>query len=257
LLARRGARVILEVQSELASLLRCLRDVSQVCARGEPLPAVDCQSPLLSLPLAFDTTLETIPAEVPYIAAPAAKIAQWRRELGPSDVPLVGLKWRSNETTGLAKSIPLDLLWPLLETRGMRFVALEKDLLQSDAQRLREGPGLSVLPRPLHDFSDTAAVVSLLDLVISVDTSVGHLAGAMAKPVWLPLPFAADFRWLRDRRDSPWYPSARLFRQSRAGDWASIVSELGERLREHVKARPPQEGEPHNGALQTAAPSAT
>lgn len=258
LLARRGAHVILEVQPELASLLRCLEGVHRVCARGaEPLPPVDCQTPLLSLPLAFGTMLETVPAEVPYVAPSAAKVAQWRRELGPSDVPEIGLKWRSNETTGLPKSIPLELLRPLLQIRGIRFVALERDLLQSDAKLLRELPGLTVLPGRLHDFSDTAALVSLLDLVISVDTSVGHLAGAMAKPVWLPLPFAADFRWLRDRRDSPWYPSAWLFRQSRAGDWASIVCELGERLREYVKARPQQVSEPHNDALETAAPSAT
>jgi len=236
LVAQRGARVVLEVQPELVSLLKCLRDVSQVCARGEPLPAIDCQAPLLSLPLAFGTTLETIPAEVPYIAPSADKVAQWRRELGPSDMPVVGLKWRSNETTGLAKSIPLELLSPLLEIRGIRFVALEKDLLQSDAQQLRERRGLTVLADRLHDFSDTAAIMSLLDVVISVDTSVAHLAGAMAKPLWLPLQFAADFRWLRGRNDSPWYPSGRLFRQARPRDWTGVVREIAEQLQNYVKA---------------------
>jgi len=151
-------------------------------------------------------------------------------------MPVVGLKWRSNETTGLAKSIPLELLSPLLAIRGIRFVALEKDLLPSDAQQLSERRGLTVLADRLHDFSDTAAIMSLLDVVISVDTSVAHLAGAMAKPLWLPLQFAADFRWLRDRNDSPWYPSGRLFRQARPRDWTGVVREIAEHLQNYVKA---------------------
>jgi ADP-heptose:LPS heptosyltransferase len=192
--------------------------------------------------------LDTIPAETPYVFSTPGKIAQWRLALGPSDVPMVGLKWRTNETTGSAKSIPLEVLRPLLQTPGVRFVALEKNLFEDDARSLRNVPGLTVLAGRLRDFADTAAVVSLLDLVISVDTSVGHLAGAMGKPVWLALQFAADFRWLRARSDSPWYPSARLFRQPRIGYWTNVVTEVGDALRQHVQ-RPG--GAPATGAANT------
>ncbi len=117
---------------------------------------------------------------------------------------------------------------------------------------LKEFAGVTVLAGRLHDFSDTAAVTSLLDLVISVDTSVAHLAGALAKPLWLPLQFAADFRWLLDRRDSPWYPSARLFRQRRAGDWTYVLSEIRDGLKEYLKLRPETESRADEGALQVA-----
>jgi tetratricopeptide (TPR) repeat protein len=228
--ARQGARVVLEVQPELKSLLLSLPDVSTVCARGETLPPVDLQTPLLSLPYALKTTLETVPAEVPYLFPATEKIAQWRAQIEAGGGPTIGIKWRANETTGSSKSIPLELLRPLLKMPGLRCVALERDVLDGDADILREHDGVFAPGNCLRDFSDTAAIVSMLDLVISVDTSVAHLTGALGKPLWLPLQFAADFRWLCGRADSPWYPSARLFRQPAIGDWPGVVAELARDL---------------------------
>jgi tetratricopeptide (TPR) repeat protein len=247
LVARQGARVVLEVQPELASLLTSLPGVSAVCARGEMLPPVDCQTPLMSLPYALRTTLETVPAEVPYLFPSREKLAQWRPAIEAGDGPAVGIKWRANETTGSSKSIPLELLRPLLRIPGLRCVALERDVLESDTRILRELPDVFVPGDRLRDFSDTAAIASMLDLVISVDTSVAHLTGALGLPLWLPLQFAADFRWLCDRADSPWYPSARLFRQSTIGDWASVVAQLIEELQ-----RLAQQGV-HNSSARIAA----
>jgi len=235
LLADRGARVVLEVQPELKSLLASLRGVASICARGEALPALDWQTPLLSLPYAMGTTLESIPAENPYLSASPEKLAEWRPLLDRRRQPKIGIKWRANETTGSRKSIPLELLRPLMATPGITCVALERDVLEGDARLLREVGDLAVPGPRLRDFSDTAAVVSMLDLVISVDTSVAHLAGALGKPLWLPLQFGADFRWLYDRADSPWYPSARLFRQRRTGDWPAVVADLARELTSLVR----------------------
>jgi hypothetical protein len=230
----------MEVQPELASLLASLRGISVVCARGEPLPPVDCQTPLLSLPFALGTTLETVPASVPYLFPTREKIAQWRAAIEAGGLPMIGVKWRANEATGSNKSIPLELLRPVLGMLGLRFVALEKDVLESDARVLSELGDMVVPGNRLRDFADTAAIIAMLDLVISVDTSVAHLAGALGKPLWLPLQFAADFRWLRDRADSPWYPSARLLRQPSIGDWPSVVAQLAAELR-HL-AQPGRDG---------------
>jgi tetratricopeptide (TPR) repeat protein len=237
--ARQGARVVLEVQPELKTLLASLPGIAAVHARGEPLPPVDWQTPLLSLPYALGTTLETIPAEVPYLSPAREKLAQWRAAIEASGSPIIGIKWRANETTGSKKSIPLELIRPLLLMPGVRFVALEREVLDSDARVLRELDHVLVPGDRLRDFSDTAAIVSMLDLVISVDTSVAHLAGALGKPLWLPLQFAADFRWLHGRADSPWYPSARLFRQSSIENWAGVVAELMQGLRRMAQQNGP------------------
>ena len=230
IVARQGARVIVEVQPELKSLLATMPAVSAICARGEMLPPFDWQTPLLSLPYALGTKLETIPAETPYLFAATEKLAQWRPMVEAAGKPTIGLKWRANETTGSRKSIPLELLRPLMTMPGIRCVALERDVLERDARLLRELGDVAVPGAQLRDFADTAAIVSMLDLVISVDTSVAHLAGALGRPLWLPLQFGADFRWLRDRSDSPWYPSARLFRQRSPGDWPCVVADLTREL---------------------------
>jgi tetratricopeptide (TPR) repeat protein len=230
LLARQGVRVVLEVQPELKSLLMSLEGVSAVCARGEALPPFDWQTPLMSLPYAMGTTLQTVPAQTPYVSATPVKLLEWRAFLGEGHSPKIGIKWRANETTGSKKSIPLGLLRSLMATPHTQWVALERDLLEEDMSLLRELGGLAVPGQRLRDFADTAAVVSMLDLVISVDTSVAHLTGALGKALWLPLQFGADFRWLHDRADSPWYPSARLFRQSSQGEWPGVVAELEREL---------------------------
>lgn len=227
LLAARGASIVLEVQRELVRLLSRLEGVAAVIARGQPLPNFDFHSPLLSLPLAFATELETIPAKIPYIAAADDMVAAWRARL-PQGRPLIGLVWageRSHDNDH-NRSMRLESLAPLLGLPGLTFVSLQREVRDADVAFLRDHAELCRIGEEFADFGDTAAVVASLDAVISVDTAVAHLAGAMGKPLYLLLPFAADFRWLRERRDSPWYPSAQLFRQSEFGDWASAVAAL-------------------------------
>ena len=235
LVARQGARVVLEVQPELKSLLVSLPGMPTVCARGQRLPPIDWQTPILSLPYALRTTLATIPAEVPYLFPAREKLAEWRPLIPEGQGPAIGFKWRANETTGSNKSIPLELFRRLMTIPGARSVALERDVVDGDARLLRELGHVTVPGARLRDFSDTAAVVAMLDLVISVDTSVAHLAGALGKPLWLALQFGADFRWLVDRADCPWYPTARLFRQTSPRDWPGVTAELARELAAFVE----------------------
>jgi hypothetical protein len=229
LVARRGARVLLAVHRELKALLSNLADA--VFAEGEPLPPFDLRCPLLSLPLAFGTTLATIPDNVPYVHADAEQVARWQTRLGPSGSLRVGLAWSGNPAhkNDYRRSLAFDCLAPVLALPDVQFVSLQKKVRPADAERLRRSP-LIDLAAELNDFADTAAVVASLDLVIAVDTAVAHLAGAMGKPTWVLLPFSPDWRWLLDRDNSPWYPTARLFRQPRIGDWASVIARVAEEL---------------------------
>ncbi len=239
LLGARGARVVLEVQAQLVRLLSGMTGVTSVIARRQPLPRIDYHSPLLSLPLAFGTELTTIPADVPYIAPPADTIAGWQKRL-PQRRPLIGLAWSGERAhdNDVNRSIPLAMLRPLLDTADVQFVSLVHDVREDDAPFLKEHPKVLQIGQDFSDFADTAAVLTQLDAVISVDTAVAHLAGAMGKPVLLLLPFAADFRWLRERSDSPWYPTARLFRQQQFGEWAGTIEALRQALR-HATFMPP------------------
>ena len=233
LVARRGATVTLEVQTPLAPLLRHMEGVSRLTAPGDPPPEFDFHCPLMSLPFAFKTAMASIPAEVPYLAPPREKIDRWGGRLESGAVPRIGIAWSGRPRQGEFRNrpIPLRLLASILETPGLRFIALQKELQEGDAALLQSHPSVVNLGPDLEDFADTAAIVSLLDLVISIDTSVAHLAGALGKPVWILLQYAADWRWLLDRNDSPWYPSARLFRQPRVGDWESVIPRMHEALR--------------------------
>lgn len=231
LLAKRDARVILEVQPPLKSLLSQIGGGVQVIGRGEDIPRFDLHCPLLSLPLACRTELGTIPADIPYLAAPADRIEQWKARL-PQGKQRVGLVWSGNAThkDDHNRSIALSRLAPLFDTPDIAFVSLQKELRDSDAATLAADLRITDLGSHFEDFSDTAAVIAQLDLVIAVDTSVAHLAGALGKPVWILLPFCPDWRWLLDRADSPWYPTARLFRQPRINDWDSVVAEVTREL---------------------------
>jgi tetratricopeptide (TPR) repeat protein len=231
LLAGRGANVILEVQPELARLLAPLPGAAAVIARGNPLPRFDCHCPLLSLPLAFATELATIPAPIPYVAPADQDVALWRERL-PRRRPRIGLVWSGERShdNDRNRSLRLETLLPLLQTPDVTFVSLQHEVRDEDTGLLREQPAIVHVGDRLRDFADTAAVISLLDAVISADTAVAHLAGAMGKPLLLLLPFGADFRWLRERDDSPWYPTARLFRQPEFGDWASVIETLRREL---------------------------
>ena len=204
LLAGMGAKVVCEVQPELQPLLAQLQDLT-IIARGEPLPAFDLHCPLLSLPLAFGTKPETIPAAVPYLAASAERLAEWRDRLRlPAARPRAGFVWSGqlSHKNDANRSIPLARLAALFEDPPLQCVSLQSDLRDADGEVLRGLPNLIHLGGGFRDFADTAAVISLLDVVISVDTAVAHLAGALGKPVVILLPHAADFRWLRGREDS-------------------------------------------------------
>jgi len=223
LVAARGARVILEVQRPLVGLLQKLEGVDRIIMRGEAPPNFDYQCPMMSLPLAFGTELESIPSGRPYLAPDDAIVSKWRARLGPHGRPRVGLVWSGNRThaNDQNRSIPFAALAGLLEL-DCQFVSLQKEYREQDRAAL-DASGVLRMEEHLDDFSDTAALCELIDVVISVDTSVAHLAGALGKPLWLMLPHVADWRWLTERSDTPWYPSARLFRQTHKGDWEGVI----------------------------------
>jgi tetratricopeptide (TPR) repeat protein len=227
MVAGRGARVIFEVQEPLRTLMGSLDGPEKVIARGEPLPAFDMQCPLLSLPLALHTRLDTIPAVVPYVKASPQAVMAWQRRLGSMRRPAIGLAWAglSTRIASYTRWIRLQTLLPLFDTDAT-FVSLQKQIPAEDAALAGERSDLRHFGAELQDFSDTAALVANLDLVISVDTSVAHLAGALGRPVWVLLPHDADWRWLLDRDDSPWYPTARLFRQDETRRWDAVVTRL-------------------------------
>jgi hypothetical protein len=235
-LVGQGAKVICEVQPELQPLLAqpeniMLKDVAFIAA-GAPRPAFDLHCPMLSLPLAFGTQPETIPAAVPYLAASAQRQARWRDRLPPGSLR-AGFVWsgQSSHKNDGNRSIALPRLSALFENPEVRCFSLQRDLRDADAEALRDLPNLVHLGGELRDFAETAAVISLLDVVMSVDTAVAHLAGALGKPVVILLPHAADFRWMRDRDDSPWYPGAKLLRQPAFGDWDSVMARAADELR--------------------------
>jgi ADP-heptose:LPS heptosyltransferase len=211
--------------------LESVPGVSQVIADGGALPDFDLYCPLLSLPLAFGTELATIPGNVPYVRADEIRIAKWRERLPSNGRLRVGLCWAGTSLHGnnRNRSISLPQFARLLGVPGVDFVGLQKEIADADASILRDH-GVVQFGQEFEDFADTAAVIAMLDLVITVDTSVAHLAGAMGKATAVLIPFAPDFRWLRDRTDSPWYPTMRLFRQGAIGDWDTPLDRLHQEL---------------------------
>jgi len=236
-----AAEVHLLVPPSMKRLLSSVRGVASVVAAGEDLPRHDAHCSLMSLPFLLGTTLETVPAKVPYLSAPAALSAAWAKRLqGPR--PLVGLAWSGNPGHHMDRwrSVPLGRLTSALGGVPARFVGLQKEMRAADAQVVIPGEGVAYHGDNIEDFADTAALISQVDLVISVDTSVAHLAGALGKPLWILLPFAPDFRWMLGRADSPWYPTARLFRQQKLGDWDHVLDSLRQSLRDWATAAQPQ-----------------
>jgi tetratricopeptide (TPR) repeat protein len=228
LLARRGARILLEAPPPLLPLLVSLDGVAGLFPPGEAPADFDCHISLMSLAGAFATRLETIPREVPYLAPPAAHIARWAALIDALPRPRIGIAWAGSATNrnDRNRSLPLERLLPLLDLAGASFVSLQRDLRPGDASLLERHPGVARWGERFADFADAAAVASGLDLIVSVDTAIAHLAGALARPVTIMLPYSAEWRWLRGREDSPWYPTARLFRQAAPGDWESVVTPL-------------------------------
>jgi FKBP-type peptidyl-prolyl cis-trans isomerase 2 len=234
LVARQGAKVIIECQKELTALLQSVEGIQKVVAYGESLPNFDVQCPLLSLPMIFGTTIENIPARIPYVTANANSVQQWTDKILKNASKLnVGLVWSGDPDNSKIrdKSFPLDTFLPLTNIDNISFYSLQKG--NSAKEVINPSGGMRVIDytEEIADFSDTAALIQSLDLIISIDTAVAHLAGALGKPVWTLLPFAPDWRWLLEREDSPWYPTMRLFRQPSPGDWESVIVRVKEALK--------------------------
>jgi hypothetical protein len=248
MVAELGARVFLEVPTALHDLMGTLPGMVQVVPRGGPLPEFDLHCPLLSLPLAFETRVETIPAQIPYLSVPDNKRSAWRGRLGRHERLRVGLVWsgdprkhQSNANRGdRRRSIRFDQLTPVLDVVGCEFYSLQKGE-DAVAQLRNSGLRERVIDwtDDFQDFADTAALIENLDLVITVDTSVAHLTGALGKPFWLLNRYDTCWRWLLDRNDSPWYPTARLFRQDAARVWDGAIARVQAALADHVQNQRP------------------
>jgi hypothetical protein len=228
LVAERGARVVLEVQAPLCELMGALNGVAEIVSAGDSLPDFDLNCPLASLPLVFGTRLESIPSPKSYLQAPIHALEHWRARLGSGSRPRIGLCWAGNSQFkgDATRSIGLSPMLPMLADKDVQFFSLQKDLRAGDAEILRDIPQVAHLGEEIGTFADTAAIMALMDVVISSDTSVVHLAASLGRPTWILLQFVPDWRWLLDREDSPWYPSARLFRQPQPGDWDSVVARV-------------------------------
>jgi len=226
LLARGGAKIALEVQPELKTLLSSIEGVVSCHARGETLPACELYCPLGSLPLALKTDPATIPADIPYLRADDAHLAKWRPTIEELPGKRVALAWagHARHPNDRNRSIDLKMLEPLFGVGGISFISIQRDLRNDDAAWLARHANVIHLGAGLADMADTAAVEAIADLTIAVDTSVVHLAGAMGREAWILLPFSPDWRWTLSGARSPWYPQTQLFRQPAPGDWPSVIA---------------------------------
>jgi tetratricopeptide (TPR) repeat protein len=231
-LKEQGATVVVECEPALVRLVERARGVERVVAMGGPLPPFDVHVPMLSVPALVGTTLESIPRTVPYLAPDAAAVAAWQPQLGAPGGYKIGVSWRGNpaNVSDRRRSFALAELAPLAATSGVRLISLQVGAGREELSGVAASWPILDLGGRVHDLHDTAAAMLHLDLVITCDSAAAHLAGALGIPAWIALPFAADWRWMLDRDDSPWYPSVRLFRQLRAGDWAGVFRRIAEEL---------------------------
>jgi hypothetical protein len=240
LIADRCQELVLGCSAEMGPLLSTIPGVKHYYSRWTDVPGHAAHCRLSSVPHLVHTTLETIPAQVPYLFADPTRIATWRERLDamlPQGVRRVGLAWTGRPThpNDRRRSIPLARLAPLASAGRASFVSLQKPVPPADLPAMAQFPGFADLSADLADFGETAAVIANLDLVITVDTAIGHLAGAMARPVWITLPKASDWRWLLERSDSPWYPTARLFRQQTPGAWDPVIAAVTTALAQELR----------------------
>lgn len=223
-----GGRIVLEcVKSQAGLLGRVFEDIT-VVPSGEPLPPFDLQIPLLSLPHVFGTTLATVPASCPYLTVDPVRAARWRDRLGDGPEAKVGLVWAGNPRHGNDRNRSMSLrdLLNLPMVPSLRYFSLQRDRAAVELTQLGLTKVVPDLGAEIDDFDDFAAAIAAMDLVISVDTAPAHLAGALAKPIWLLLPFSADWRWQTETQESPWYPTMTLYRQKKAGDWAEVMARV-------------------------------
>ncbi len=232
----------------LVDLFKSIPGIQQIVAYGTTPPPFDVHIPLLSLPHIFGTALETVPAEVPYLAGfrgqeseliqnSKFKIQNLPTPHSPLPTPLkIGIVWSGNPENpyNRTRACPLEMLLSLGDLRNVHLYSLQKEVQPEDLERLRSHPNVKDLRENLTGFVETASLIEQLDLIISVDTAVTHLAGALGKPVWLLLPFAPDWRWMLEREDSPWYPTMRLFRQASYADWVGVIERVREALLEET-----------------------
>jgi tetratricopeptide (TPR) repeat protein len=226
-----GAKVILEVPSELMTLFSSLKGKFILIEKGTPLPNFDYHCPVTTLPFAFKTTVETIPAQMPYLYAGEKRKKRWNEKLGIKTVRRIGLVWSGSDAhkNDDKRSLLLKELIKILNIPA-EFYCLQKEIRKIDIRSLMDFPNIRQHQEHLLDFSDTAALIDAMDLVISVDTSVAHLAGAMGKKTFILLPYSPDYRWMLEKKDSPWYPTVTLFRQPAMGDWDTVISEVTQSL---------------------------
>jgi Tfp pilus assembly protein PilF len=230
-LEQKGANVTFKVKSNLHALLQTMDSKTSLNTRLPEENIIDFESPLMSLPLALKTTVETIPAQIPYLYADDQRKKRWNEKLGNKTVTRIGLVWSGStwHKKDHNRSLLLNQLTSLL-VLPVEFHSLQKEVREIDIKTLTDFPKINQHQDDLLDFSDTAALIDEMDLVISVDTAVAHLSGAMGKKTFILLPYSPDFRWMLDRADSPWYPTATLFRQPSVGDWDSVISEIRQLL---------------------------
>ena len=239
MVAERCQELIVGCSAEMEPLLASIPGVSQYCHRWTDVPGHAAHCRLSSLPYLFHTRPDTIPGQIPYLTADPVRVDYWRNRLAatlPSGVKRIGLAWTGRPThpNDRRRSLPLAQLTMLAGAGPAAFVSLQKPIPARDLDVMRQFGGMTDLSDDLKDFGETAALIETLDLVITVDTSMGHLAGALGKPVWILIPKAADWRWMLDREDSPWYPSVRLFRQQKPGAWDEPIGKLQAALRDEL-----------------------
>ncbi|CAE6813202.1 hypothetical protein R75465_05491 [Paraburkholderia aspalathi] len=229
--ARSGARVVLEVNAEILPLAQRSQGFDDIVARGSLPPAFDLHCEMMSLPMAMGLTLSDLPGQVPYLSADPQRCSKWRGRLADLPRPLVALVWAGRPThfNDANRSITLAQLAPLAR-RNVTFLSIQKGPVATQATAPPPGMSLVSLSDDIHDFEDTAAILSIADLLISVDSSPVHLAGALGRPVWVMLPFVPDWRWLLERTDTPWYPQTRLFRQTARDDWGDVMAAMAREL---------------------------
>lgn len=238
MVAQLGARVVAEVQAPLKSLLQNLEGISTLISQGDVIPSFDVHCPIMSLPLAFKTTIQTIPARTPYLTVSEELFEKWRSKLIGEEIK-VGIGWAGNANfhgDGY-RSILLNNLLPALGIKGVRYFSIQKTLRQGDERLLDANPQIVRLDQKINDFQDTAAIMMSLDLVLSSDTSIVNLAGALGRPFWVLLQDTPDWRWLAEGTSTPWYPTGRLFRQRAIGDWTAVTDEVRAELERLVARR--------------------
>ncbi|MFD2232667.1 hypothetical protein [Phaeospirillum tilakii] len=229
-----GARLVLQINADQESFARRIPGIDQIIRRGELPPPFDMHCEMMSLPMALGLRLADLPGEMPYLAADPKRLRRWRDRLARLPRPIVALVWagRPNHANDANRSMSLSTLAPLAEAGGGSFISIQKGPKAAEAETPPPGLTLTNLDREIADFDDTAAILRVADLLISVDSSPVHLAGGLNRPAWVMLPYIGEWRWLTEREDSPWYPSLRLFRQDRPGDWGGVVRRLAAALRE-------------------------